>query len=144
MAAVADSVDRPGKGTYGTTVGWGSSALIARRLVEAGVPLEGITVLVATGLHRPNLGEELYELVGDRWVLANVRVVNHYALRDEDHVDLGSTPKRATPVSLDRRLVEADIKIATGLVEPHFMAGYSGGRKVIAPGVAQWKVRIVR
>ena len=56
--------------------------------------------------------------------------------RDEDHVDLGVTATRGTPVKLDRRFVEADLRIATGLVEPHFMAGWSGGRKVIAPGVA--------
>jgi nickel-dependent lactate racemase len=62
--------------------------------------------------------------------------VNHFATRDEDHVPLGRTPVRGTVVRLDRRLVEAELKIATGLVEPHFMAGWSGGRKVIAPGVA--------
>jgi nickel-dependent lactate racemase len=64
-----------------------------------------------------------------------VRVENHVARDDAAHVDLGFTAA-GTPVKLDRRLVEADLKIATGLVEPHFMAGYSGGRKVIAPGVA--------
>ncbi len=105
-------------------------------MVAAGIPLDGITVLVATGLHRPNLGEELAELVGDPWVLAEVRVENHYARNAEDHVDLGRTTTRGTPVTLDRRFVEADLRIATGLVEPHFMAGWSGGRKVIAPGVA--------
>lgn len=105
-------------------------------LLEAGVPKEGIDVVVATGLHRPNEGEELAELVGDPWVLETVRVANHFATRDEDHVDLGRTRGRGTVVRLDRRLALADLKIATGLVEPHFMAGYSGGRKVIAPGVA--------
>ena len=105
-------------------------------LVSAGVPLQGITVLVATGLHRPNLGEELAELIGDPWVVENVNVVNHEALREEDHVDLGRTPTRGTPVKIDKRFVNADVRIATGLVEPHFMAGYSGGRKVIAPGLA--------
>jgi nickel-dependent lactate racemase len=69
-------------------------------------------------------------------VFDTVRVENHYARDDAAHVDLGATPKRRTPVKLDRRFVEADLRIATGLVEPHFMAGYSGGRKVIAPGVA--------
>jgi len=116
------------------------NALFLRPLIElllaAGVPAAGITVLVATGLHRPNEGDELAELVGDPWVLETVTVVNHLAERAEDHIDLGRTPKRGVPVKLDRRLVEADIRIATGLVEPHFMAGYSGGRKVIAPGVA--------
>jgi nickel-dependent lactate racemase len=65
-----------------------------------------------------------------------VRVLNHDATVDADHVLLGRTPVRGTVVRLDRRLVEAELKIATGLVEPHFMAGWSGGRKVIAPGVA--------
>jgi lactate racemase len=108
---------------------------LLRELLAAGMRKESICILVATGLHRPNEGEELAELVGDRWVLDNFRIENHFARNDLDHVDLGSTP-RGTPVRLDRRFVEADLKIATGLVEPHFMAGYSGGRKVIAPGIA--------
>jgi len=105
-------------------------------LLAAGIPADGISVLVATGLHRPNEGAELEELVGDPWVLRTVRVENHFARIDENHVDLGFTPKRNVPVKLERRFVEADLRIATGLVEPHFMAGWSGGRKVVAPGVA--------
>lgn len=107
-----------------------------RQLVDGGVPLNRITVLVATGLHRPNEGGELAELVGDPWVLDQVRVVNHFARNDLDHVHLGTTSTRGTVVRIDRRFVEADLRIATGLVEPHFMAGYSGGRKVISPGLA--------
>jgi nickel-dependent lactate racemase len=106
------------------------------KLIDSGIPADAITVLVATGLHRPNEGDELAELVGDPWVPETVRVVNHFARNDDDHVDLGVTSTRQTPVKLDRRFVEADLRIATGLVEPHFMAGYSGGRKVVAPGVA--------
>src|SRR5262249_532186 len=105
-------------------------------MLGAGIPLDRISVLVATGLHRPNLGDELAELVGDPWVLANVRVVNHNARDEAAHVDFGHTRTRHTPVKLDRLFGEADLRIATGLVEPHFMAGWSGGRKVIAPGVA--------
>ena len=105
-------------------------------LLAVGVPRDGITVLVATGLHRPNLGDELAAVVGDPWVLDTVRVENHDARDSNAHVDLGRTPVRRTPVKLDRRFVGADLRIATGLVEPHFMAGYSGGRKVVAPGVA--------
>jgi nickel-dependent lactate racemase len=105
-------------------------------LVASGIPLSRITILVATGLHRPNLGEELAELVVDPWVMEKVRIENHYARNEADHVDLGLTATRGTPVKLDRRFVEADLRIATGLVEPHFMAGWSGGRKVVAPGVA--------
>ena len=108
---------------------------LVERLERAGIPRGDITVLVATGLHRPNLGDELAEVVGDPWVLERVRVENHHARNDADHVDLGRT-RRGTPILLDRRFVEAGVRIATGLVEPHFMAGYSGGRKVIAPGIA--------
>ncbi len=109
---------------------------LIQRLMASGVPASRITVLVATGLHRPNEGAELAALVGDRWVMDNVCVANHFARSDADHVLLGETETRGTVVRLDRRFVEADVRIATGLVEPHFMAGYSGGRKVIAPGLA--------
>ena len=67
-------------------------------------------------------------MIGDDWVLDTVRVENHFARNDEDHIQVGIT-SRGTVVKLDRRFVEADIRIATGLVEPHFMAGYSGGQE---------------
>jgi lactate racemase len=109
---------------------------MVERMVTSGISLNKITILIATGLHRPNLGEELSELIGDSWVLENVKIENHFARDETAHVDLGYTSTRNTPVKLDRMFVEADLRIATGLVEPHFMAGWSGGRKVIAPGVA--------
>lgn len=108
---------------------------LVRGLLDSGLSADRITVLVATGLHRPNEGAELRELVGDEWVLGNVTVLNHFARNDADHIDLGKT-RRGLPVRLDRRFVDADLKIAVGLVEPHFMAGYSGGRKLILPGIA--------
>ena len=104
-------------------------------LMRAGMPADKITVIVATGLHRANEGAELAELVGDPWVQKTVRVENHFARNDADHVDLGHTT-RGTPVKIDRRFVDADLRIVSGLIEPHFMAGWSGGRKVVAPGVA--------
>jgi len=105
-------------------------------MMASGIPAQNICVLVATGLHRPNEGAELAELIGDPWVLSTVRVENHFARNEAGQVDLGPTKTRGTPVKIDRLFMEADLKIATGLVEPHFMAGYSGGRKVVAPGVA--------
>ena len=106
------------------------------QLLGAGIAPDAITVLIATGLHRPNEGEELAKVIGDPWVVDKVRVANHFARNDADHVDFGRTKGRGVPVKLDRRFVDAEIRIATGLVEPHFMAGYSGGRKVVAPGIA--------
>jgi nickel-dependent lactate racemase len=96
-------------------------------MTAAGIPRARIVTLVATGRHHPNAGEELARLIGDPWVLADVRVENHVAMRDDDHADLGTTPGRGVPIRLDRRLVEADLRIATGLVALHVMAGYSGG-----------------
>jgi len=104
-------------------------------LTQAGIPVTKILILVATGLHRPNEGEELAEIVGSPEVLRTVRIENHFARDREAHADLGKT-SGGIPIMIDRRFAEADLKIGTGLVEPHFMAGYSGGRKVVAPGVA--------
>ena len=108
---------------------------LIENLIRVGIRRDQITVLIATGLHRPNQGKELESVIRDEWVLNNVLVTNHFALDDHAHVDLGLT-SRGTPIKLDRRFIEADFKVATGLVEPHFMAGYSGGRKVVAPGIA--------
>ena len=109
---------------------------LIEQLRDHGVSLDRITILIATGLHRPNLGNEMREVVGDDWVFNNVRIENHFARDRQWMVDLGCTPTDGIPVILNRYLVDADLRIAVGLVEPHFMAGYSGGRKVIAPGVA--------
>jgi len=104
-------------------------------LIKAGIDREHILILVATGLHRPNEGEELRELVGSDEIFSSIRIENHFARDREAHVDLGVT-STGIPIGIDRRFVEADLRLVTGLVEPHFMAGYSGGRKVVAPGVA--------
>jgi nickel-dependent lactate racemase len=109
---------------------------LVETMVQSGIPLDQIVILVAAGLHRPNEGAELAEIIGDSWVLEHVRIENHFARNVDDHVDLGHTPTRGTPVSINRLFVDADLRIVTGLVEPHFMAGWSGGRKVVAPGIA--------
>jgi nickel-dependent lactate racemase len=109
--------------------------VLVAQLIQFGIKPEAITILVATGLHRPNEGEELRELVGSDWILQTVTVANHLARRDADHEYLG-TLNGSIPVKIDRRFLEADLRIVVGLVEPHFMAGYSGGRKIITPGVA--------
>jgi len=104
-------------------------------LCAAGIAKENILILVATGLHRPNEGKELQEIIGSDEIYNSMRVENHFARDPKAHVELGKTSS-GIPIALDRRFVEADLKIVTGLVEPHFMAGYSGGRKVVVPGVA--------
>ncbi|MCS7263296.1 MAG: nickel-dependent lactate racemase [Armatimonadetes bacterium] len=106
---------------------------LLRRLEEAGIKREKITVLIATGTHRPNLGDELVEMLGE-FVVDNYRIENHIATDIESHADLGWT-STGMPILLDRRYVKADLKIVVGLIEPHLMAGYSGGRKVVCPGI---------
>ena len=112
--------------------------LLVQELVDAGMALGAITILVATGLHRPNEGDELRELVGSDWILGNVIVANHFARRDDDHEFIGTT-SGGIEARLDRRFIQSDLRIVVGLVEPHFMAGYSGGRKIVAPGIAHEK-----
>jgi lactate racemase len=103
-------------------------------LEQAGIPRDKITILIATGLHRPNVGDELVELVG-REVATNYRVENHDGRNLAEHTFLGNSP-RGVPAWIDTRYVTADLKITTGLIEPHLMAGYSGGRKLVCPGIA--------
>lgn len=107
---------------------------VLRILEEAGIARQNITILVATGLHRPNLGDELVEMVGAE-IAANYRIENHFGQELSQHTYLGHSP-RGVPIWIDSRFVEADLKITTGLIEPHLMAGFSGGRKLICPGIA--------
>ncbi len=107
---------------------------ILATLSEAGVPQDQTTILIATGLHRPNEGDELVELVGEQ-IAANYRCENHHGKVLEEHTFLGTT-ERGVPAWIDSRYLDAELKITTGLIEPHLMAGYSGGRKLICPGLA--------
>jgi nickel-dependent lactate racemase len=107
---------------------------VLHRLEEAGIRRENITILIATGLHRPATADEIREICGDE-VAAAYRVVNHDARNLASHRHLGST-KSGTPVYIDERFVAADLHITFGFIEPHLMLGYSGGRKLIAPGLA--------
>jgi nickel-dependent lactate racemase len=103
-------------------------------LQKQGIRIEDITILIATGLHRPSSEQELVHLVGKE-IREQYRVVDHHARVKEEHRFLGST-RRNTPVWIDRRYCDADLKITTGFIEPHLMAGFSGGRKMVAPGCA--------
>ena len=107
---------------------------ILETLEAAGIARSGILILVATGVHRPNLGDELVEMVGPS-VARNYRIENHHGRELGEHTHLGQT-RRGVPAWIDSRYVQADLKITTGLIEPHFMAGFSGGRKLICPGLA--------
>lgn len=98
------------------------------------VRLQDVVILVATGTHRGNSEAELRHMFGDD-IVDSVRIVNHDA-RDARQLTWMGTYGREVPVWLNREWAEADVRITTGFVEPHFFAGFSGGPKLVAPGLA--------
>ncbi len=98
------------------------------------LPDESIRILVATGTHRPTSPDELEIILGRR-ILERYRVINHVCTDENSLVSIGRTAS-GIPVILNRAWVESDIRITTGFVEPHFFAGFSGGPKMVAPGLA--------
>ena len=105
---------------------------------KAGIPNDGLTLLVATGAHRAPTEDEYRQILGDFYGELRCRSVHHDARKDEDMADLGNTG-RGTPILLNRKIFEADRIIATGSVEPHYFAGFTGGRKAFLPGVAAYR-----
>jgi lactate racemase len=104
------------------------------RLQMGGIPADRITIFVATGLHRPATSAELDVILGPA-ITRNFRIVNHNARDLDSHVFLGNT-RRGTPVYIQEDFIAADLHITLGFIEQHVMAGFSGGRKLIAPGLA--------
>ena len=102
-------------------------------LIEV-VPASNITLINGTGTHRPNTDAELRQLLTDE-VVERYRVLNHNADDPNELVQVGTT-RAGGPALINRRVVEADVRISTGFIEPHFFAGFSGGPKGIMPGVA--------
>ena len=107
---------------------------LLRTLLESGYQASDICILVATGTHRAMSLPELERMLGERPFALGVEVLNHDGREAGNLVDLGTT-ERGTRARINRRYMEADLKILTGLVESHFMAGASGGRKAICPGI---------
>jgi nickel-dependent lactate racemase len=107
---------------------------ILERLHAAGMKAEDITICIATGLHREATGAELDTILGPE-IAARYPIFNHDAKVREDHRYLGDT-HRGTPVWIAKKFLDADLHITLGFIEQHLMLGFSGGRKLIAPGVA--------
>ncbi|GAA1678166.1 nickel-dependent lactate racemase [Kribbella yunnanensis] len=105
------------------------------------VDLDDVVVLVATGTHRGNSEAELRAMFGDE-VVDTVRIVNHDA-RDRDSLTWLGSLGSDVPVWLNSEWVAADVRITTGFVEPHFFAGFSGGPKLVAPGLAALETVLV-
>ncbi len=107
---------------------------IVDRLLSAGITSEKITILCANGTHTPLSDEIFHEMIDPVIYEKGIEIVNHDCLDEDELIFLGFTSK-GTEIKINRKYVDADIKILTGLVESHFMAGISGGRKSICPGL---------
>ena len=109
--------------------------LLAWLFAELGqVEAKDITIINGTGSHRPNTREELERMVG-REVVGRYRIVNHSAFEPAGLREVGKRPS-GKPLLFNKEYVEADRRIAVGFIEPHFMAGFSGGYKAVMPGIA--------
>ncbi|MBS3779007.1 MAG: nickel-dependent lactate racemase [Desulfovermiculus sp.] len=109
---------------------------ILQTLETSGIPRQNITILIATGMHRPNQGSELQALVGPD-IMHKYTIQNHFCqnadeMRCIDHI-------QDAPIEINKTYLDAELKILTGLIEPHFYAGYSGGRKAILPGISSFE-----
>ena len=109
---------------------------LLKTLEQGGISKDKITILIATGMHRPNLGEELVYLVG-RDIAENYPIVNHYCRDPKSYRKIDEI--EGAPIEINPHYLDADLKILTGLIEPHFYAGYSGGRKAILPGISSYE-----
>jgi nickel-dependent lactate racemase len=109
--------------------------MLAALLAEMNeIPAEDVTILIATGTHRGNTPAEIEAMLG-REIARRYEVVNHDSRDPSSLVDIGKTTT-GVPVALNRLFMNADFRITTGFVEPHFFAGFSGGPKMVAPGLA--------
>ena len=109
-------------------------AVLLSEMESCGISREGITILIATGMHRPSTAVEKEEMFGAE-TAQKYRIVDH---RSEDPACLVKAPVRTssgTEIHVNRTYAETDFRILTGLIEPHFMAGFSGGRKSVCPGI---------
>nr|MDO8110891.1 nickel-dependent lactate racemase [Candidatus Sigynarchaeota archaeon] len=99
-----------------------------------GIRRENITILVGTGLHRGSTPDELARMLG-KDIPTTYKVVNH-DFKDASALKSLGTSTFGTPISINKTYTDADLKILTGYVDPHFFAGYAGGRKAIVPGIS--------
>ena len=100
-------------------------------------PEADITILIATGFHRPTTHEELVNKFGEE-IVNNEKIIVHKSGIDEDMVELDRLPSGGR-LLLNKHAINTDLLISEGFIEPHFFAGFSGGRKSVLPGVASEK-----
>ena len=105
--------------------------------IRKGNPNAEITLLIATGMHRPTTREELIDKFGKE-IVENERIYVHKSREEDMLVEIGILPSGA-PLVINRLAAEADLLLSEGFIEPHFFAGFSGGRKSVLPGVCGYR-----
>ncbi|MEI6085397.1 MAG: nickel-dependent lactate racemase [Verrucomicrobiota bacterium] len=108
--------------------------VLLAELESAGISRSDITLINALGTHRPQTDAELRQMLGDK-IVDNYRCLQHDANDAANLVSLGKT-SRGHPVRVSRHFLNADVRILTGFIEPHFFAGFSGGPKGVLPSIA--------
>jgi nickel-dependent lactate racemase len=108
--------------------------IILEEIENSSVQRKNITILIATGMHRPSTPEERRHMFGEK-ICGKYRIMDHRADKKDELVKTGGVSRSGRPIELNRYFMEADFRIVTGLVEPHFMAGFSGARKAVCPGL---------
>lgn len=150
---VSDALAAPiGSPRLGSLVGQGSRVLllsddftrptpvaemlppVLAELMQAGVQQQDVKILLASGTHRPMTDEERLQKLGAD-VLRGYKVFQHHWQDEEENVRVGET-SGGLPIVVNRHLVEADLVVALGHIVPHRVSGFSGGSKIIAPGVS--------
>jgi len=107
--------------------------ILLNKLNDTGIRDGDISVLIALGTHRTMNDAEIRQKVGEE-ALERVSITNHYWKRKEMLVDMGCTPS-GVPLSVNRSFLEASVKIGVGQIVPHCQAGWTGGAKIVQPGV---------
>jgi nickel-dependent lactate racemase len=117
---------------------------ILQEIEKAGIPKEQVTLINALGSHRQQTEAEMIFLLGEE-IYTNYRCLQHDAFDPQTNMDVAKTVNGQS-VKINRNFVESDFRILTGFIEPHFFAGFSGGPKLVLPGLAdvetiQWNHR---
>jgi nickel-dependent lactate racemase len=110
--------------------------ILLRRIREV-QPDANITILVATGFHRPSTHQELVDKYGEE-IVDREQIVMHVSTADTDQVRIGTLPSGGECI-VNRLAQEADLLLSQGFIEPHLFAGFSGGRKSVLPGISSYK-----
>lgn len=127
VVILADDFTRP-------TPRQGIIRVLLDELNQAGVPDGDITIMIALGTHRYMTPEEIRDCFGED-IVSRVEVINHEWLDPENLVDLGTT-ENGTPIIINKRAYQADLLVGVGSIVPHCFAGFSGGAKIVQPGIS--------